>query len=73
MESGGDLPSMETLEEFLAGPLVILTLPGYDYTFPVVGYVRVVRFILSTAGGKGEKHTMPLRNAPRFEPVVREI
>ena len=39
MESGGDLPVMETLEEFLAGPLVVLTAPDNDYTFPVMRYI----------------------------------
>ena len=39
MESGEDLPGMETLEEFLAGPLVVLTAPDYDYTFPVMRYI----------------------------------
>ena len=39
MESGEDLPGMETLEEFLTEPLVVLTAPNYDYTFPVMSYV----------------------------------
>ena len=39
MESGEGLPGMETLEEFFAGPLVVLTAPNYDYTFPVMSYV----------------------------------
>jgi len=39
MKSGGDLPFMETLEELLAEPFVVLTVPDYDYTFPVMRYV----------------------------------
>jgi len=39
MESGGDLPGMETLEELLAGPLVVLAAPDYNYTFPVMCYI----------------------------------
>ena len=39
MKYGGDLPFVETLEELLAEPLVVLAAPDYDYTFPVMRYV----------------------------------
>ena len=59
MKSGEGLPGMEALEEFLTEPLVVLTAPNYDYTFPVMFYVLVVRIIMSTAGGERKNILCP--------------
>ena len=59
---------METLEEFLAKPLVVLTAPDNDYTFPVMLYVPVVRIIMSTAGGERKNILCPWAMAPFLNP-----